>query len=551
MWKAISKRLKEHGPVYAMLTEDEYTHLKQRYRKIWRLANMHYWSDDEQLVALGYLRGYTLFREVPENEMQFWGPFLEELGVQQEHPSRREFNELWGALSKHPETKEYLVVKSGKRMLVQTIDRIWGVKGLRAGPFGELLTEYLKQKEPGVAPDIKAMLKSKTGYEYVYRHADTYKRIFEGIARLLGALRDEPELAWNYSVGEISEEEFIETLQSMGLFFSRPHPFAYVRNKSERLLRDLLVEHIKLSAPAPSQKTKERGAARTSKRRLVEVRLVSGESLANLPGLEGLEIIPDVKYRSVLQEGRRIWGEARVSSGALAPCKFSWRPRLDESGNPVWVRPEEPEEGVILGFGENEIRLDFELLPKNVLHLELSGYRDFLEWTERSRFRVKSTRGLSAGYFQYSLASQEEPSKNLEDLLPSSSDTLFIDYVYQGDAFRFESVPVRFTPRLISWEAVRNPRGVEVQVEAELPKDGKVLLGVKTHRDSLKKMFVHSSENIYTVQFQVNSLAPADVELVLEPGEAKETKHLPPKIDWKSAFLKGIGIGAFSESKKE
>jgi|GEM_PF-3830317 len=551
MWETISRQLKERGPIYAMLSEDEYLFLKRHFKKVWRLANRRYWTDDEQLVALGYLRGYTLFREVPENERQFWVPFLEELGVRQEHPSRREFDELWAAFSMHPETKEYLVTKSGNRMLVQTIDRIWGVKGLRAGPFGKLLTEYLKQKESGVAPDIEAMLKSKTGYEYVYRHADTYKRIFEGIARLLDALRDEPELAWNYFVGEISEEEFIETLQSMGLFFSRPHPFAYVRSKSERLLRDLLVEHIKLSAPAPSQKSKEKGAARTSKRRLVEVRLVSGESLANFPGLEGLEIIPDVKYRSVLQEGRRVWGEARVSSGALAPCKFSWRPRLDETGNPVWVRPEEPEEGVILGFGENEIRLDFELLPKNVLHLELSGYQDVLEWTERSRFRVKSTRGLSAGYFQYSLASQEEPSKNLEDLLPSSSDTLFIDYVYQGDALRLESVPVRFTPQLVSWEAVRNPHGVEVRVEAELPRDGAVMLRIKAHRKLHKKELSHNGDNVYSAQFQVDPLAPVSVELALEPGGAKESKHLPPRIDWKRALSRGVALGSLPEHEKE
>jgi len=542
VWKVISKQLKEHGPVYAMLSEDEYLYLKRHFKKVWRLANRRYWTDDEQLVALGYLRGYTLFREVPENDRQFWGPFLEELGVQQEHPSRREFDELWTAFSMHPETKEYLVIKSGKRMLVQTIDRIWGVKGLRAGPFGELLTEYLKQKESGVAPDIEAMLKSKTGYEYVYRHAGTYKRIFEGIARLLDALRDEPEFVWNYFVGEISEEEFIETLQSMGLFFSRPHPFAYVRNKSERLLRNLLVEYVKFNAPTPSRKTEGKGAVRTSMRRLVEVRLVSGESLANLPGLEGLEIIPDVKYRPVLQEGRRIWGEARVSSGALAPCKFSWRPRLDESGNPFWVRPEEE---VVLGFGENEIRLEFELLPKNVLRLELSGFREVLEWTERDQFSIKSAPHLPAGHFQYSLASQERPSKDLDSLLPLSRDTLHIDYVYRGEAFRLESVPVRFEPRLVSWKALRSPHGVEVHVKAELPKDGIVLLQVRTPKGLQQKELKFSESGEYSASFQVDHLLPAEVKIELHPDGASDIRALPPEIDWKQAFRAGIGIGKF------
>ena len=555
MKRAIFRRLQKQGPVHALLSEDEYLYLKRRFRKIWLLANQHYWSEDERLIALGYLRGYTLFREIPENDRQFWGPFLEELGVAQEQPSRREFDELWDALRSHPETNEYLVIRNDRRnerrMLAQTIDRIWGVKGLRAGPFSELLKEFLRLREVGEKPDVKAMLLRWPEHEYIHRHADTYERIFEGIAVLLDALQEEPEFAWSYFVGEVTEEEFIKTLQRMGLFFSRPHPFAYVRNKSERLLRELLVAYVKFGAPASKPKTRGAKAARTGVRRLVEVQLLSEKGLVNLPGLEGLEIIPDIKHRAVLKEGRRVTGEARVSSGSLAPCKFHWRPELDESGNPVWVRPEEE---VVLGFGDNEIRIEFELLPKNVLRLELTGYEGALDWNERNQFKAKLAGGIRAGYVQFRLASQEEIAcKDLDELLPLSSDALWVEYVYQGEAFRLDSepIPVRFTPRLVSWEAFRNPHGVEVRVEAELPRDGLVSVLINTGKELQREELSANSSNEYLFQFQVDPLTPVTIELALGPGEIKDNKYLPPKIDWKRAFSKGVALGAFSAGEGE
>lgn len=551
MKRAILRRLQKQGPVHALLSEDEYLHLKRHFKKIWLLANRHYWSEDERLIALGYLRGYTLFREIPENERLFWGPFLEELGVAQEQPSRREFDELWDALRSHPETSEHLVIKNGRRMLAQTIDRIWGVKGLRAGPFAELLKEYLRLREAGETPDVKAMLLRWSEHEYIHRHADTYERIFEGIAVLLDALQEEPEFAWSYFVGEVTEEEFINTLQRMGLFFSRPHPFAYVRNKSDRLLRELLIAYVKFGAPTSKPKTRDAKAARTGVRRLVEVRLLSEKGLVNLPGLEGLEIIPDIKHRAVLKEGRRVTGEARVSSGSLAPCKFHWRPELDESGNPVWVRPEEE---VVLGFGDNEIRVEFELLPKNVLRLELTGFEGVLDWTKRNRFKAKPAGGLRAGYVQFRLASQEETAcKDLDELLPLSRDALWVEYVYQGEAFRLDSepIPIRFTPRLVSWEAFRNPHGIEVRVEAELPKDGSVALQVTGGNGLQKKELKRNSSNQYLAHFKVDPLTPASLELALEPGGKKYKKHLLPQIDWKRAFAKGVALGKFIINKEK
>lgn len=551
MKRAVLRRLQKQGPVHAPLSEDEYLDLKRQFKKIWLLADRHYWSEDERLIALGYLRGYTLFREIPENDRQFWGPFLEELGVAQAQPSRREFDELWDALRSHPETNAYLVIRNKRRMLAQTIDRIWGVRGLRAGPFAELLKEYLRLREAGEKPDVKAMLLRWPEHEYIHRHADTYERIFEGIAVLLDALQEEPEFAWSSFVGEVTEEEFIKTLQKMGLFFSRPHPFAYIRNKSERLLRELLIAYVKFGAPASKPKARGTRAAYTGVRRHVEVRLLSEKGLANLPGLEGLEIIPDIKHRAVLKEGRRVTGEARVSSGSLAPCKFHWRPELDESGNPVWVRPEEE---VVLGFGDNEIRVEFELLPKNVLRLELTGFEGVLDWTKRNRFKAKPAGDLRAGYVQFRLASQEETAcKDLDELLPLSRDALWVEYVYQGEAFRLDSepIPVRFTPRLVSWEAFRNPHGIEVRVEAELPRDGSVALQVTGGNELQKKELKRNSSNQYLVHFQVDPLTPVSLELALEPGGRKYNKHLSLQVDWKRAFAKGVALGEFSIGEKE
>jgi len=541
MWQTIKQRLKNNGPIHILLNEDEYVYLKKYFKKIWLETNYKYWSEDERLIALGYLRGYTLYREIPENPKQFWVPFLAELGLDYSQPGQRRFDELWSAFSMHPQTREYLVIHNGRRMFVQSINKIWGVKGLRAVALGELLDEYLKKRESDEKPNMRAMLIAKPEYQHLARHSETYKRIFEGVYRLLSALKDEPDLAWGYLRGEITEKEFISELQSMGLFFSKPHPLKYLRNKSEKLLRKLLLTHVKLVDHKIKPQVQKKKLNDINQHKSVKVRF----GLTRLPGLESLKIIPDIKRRTVLLENRWVTGEARLASGARD--RFRWKPKLDESGEPVWVRPEG--EGVSLGFGDDEVRVEFELLPKNVFHLELNGYRDILEWTERSRFSAKKTRGLQAGYLQFRLVSQEDASKNLDDLAPNSNDTLLIDYVYQGDAFEVERVPLRFTPRLVSWEAFRNPHGVEVHVKAELPKDGVILLQVRTSKGLQQKELGFSESGEYSASFQVDHLLSAEVEVELRPDGATDAKTLPPEIDWKQAFRAGVGIGSFSPGK--
>ncbi len=541
MWHVVIRRLKTHGPINFFVNEDEYAYLKSVFKRLWLKDGCKSWSDDERLVALGYLRGYTLYREVPENPKEFWGPFFSELNVKQTQPNPFCFDELWEAFSTHPETRKYLVEKNNNRMLVETINNIWGVKGLRAKALAELLSEYLRERESGREPDAWAMFAAKSEYRHVAHHSETYKRIFEGVYNLLSALKDEPDLAWRYLREKTSEEEFIGELQSMGLFFSKPHPFRYLRKKSEKLLRDLLTSYVGFGSYETISKVREKKPKHATRRRRVKVRLVSQESLTRLSGLEGLEIIPDIKHRTVLLENRWVTGEARLASGARD--RFRWKPKLDENGGPVWVRPED--EGVSLGLGDDEVRVEFELLPKNVLHLELNGYQDILEWTERSRFSAKKTRGLQAGYLQFRLVSQEDASKSLDDLVPNSNDTLLIDYVYQGDAFEIERVPLRFTPRLVSWEAFRNPHGVEVHVKAELPKDGVILLQVRTPKDLRQTELGFSESGEYSASFQVDHLLPAEVKVELQPDGAPDIKTLPPEIDWKQAFRAGVGVGKF------
>ena len=547
MWDKIKRQLINEGPVHAWLSEEEYLYLKKHFRKIW-LNTGHSsprWGEEDRLIALGYLRGYTLYREVPENENMFWGPFLEELGVEPGQPGKYRFNALWSALNSHPDTKPHIVVRNGRRMLAQTIDRIWGVRGLRAAALGELLNYYLDRKESKKEPELENWLRHHNEYAYVAHHAGTYERIFNGLYLMLNTARKEPELVWDYLLGKIDDSAFINELQSMGLLFSKPHPMAYIKNKSERLFRELLVKYVSVSEAKSRPVKGAKKSGRSTPAQRIKVRFAPADNL-NLTGLDGLEIVPDIKYRTVLLEGRIVTGEARLSSGRLAPQRFQWRPRLDEQGEPVWVRPEG--EGVVLGFGENEIRINFELLPTNVIHLELSGFERVLNWNvDNLHVAVK---GARASNLRYQMDSDDYESKHWKDLNPLAKDQLQIKYSTRNGVFLVEKVPVRYVPVLDSWQASRSPHGVEVSAMARVPRDGGVVFRVKTSGGVEEKVLQQSSESEYAARFDVDPLEPVEVEIELFPDGPKESINIPLEVDWGKALRTGIGIGLMPTESK-
>jgi len=541
---SVLTRIRREGPVHARLSLEDYRYLKKRFSRILRRTGPRFWDAEDRLIALGFLRGYTLYREIPENERQFWRHFFRELGYDQDHPTTRQFDEIWDALRLDERTRPYLVMRQGRRMLVQTIDRIWGVKGLRAEAFGQLLRRFLELRASYGKVEFERLIESFPELIEIGHHGETYLRIFEGFYRLLEVLKQHPELAWGYLSGEIAEEDFLKEIEGMGLVFSPPHPLAYVQHKSERLLRELLVRYAPLNW-LEERKPRSRGGRKRRETSPVLVRILS---LSGLPGLETIRIIPDVDGRRVYREGRRVVGEVRLESGGVR-SRFHWRPKLSEQGEPVESEPIDPRhpEGetgeVVLGYGEEEVRVRFLLRPRYVLHLELSGFDQYLDWQHRQAFRAR-LKGAPAGKLLYRLRGSGEEAEVLDRLRPRSHDTLEVIYRYQGEDTVLETVPLQFLPFLRSWKTERGPHGVAIELEAELPADGIARVRLKPAGGEWVEEILTPEDEPKRVFFRLPPMVHAEVELMLEPGGVVERRGLPPRVDWRAAFARGVGIGA-------
>ncbi len=524
MHEAVMRKLQAQGPLHAWLSEEEYLYLKQRFQRLWVRTTPRRWDDDDRLIVLGFLRGYTLYREIPEHENAFWRSFFQELEIKQAHPTREQFEKLWKAFERHPETRSHLVVMNNRRMLVQTIHRIWGVKGLRADRLERLLKRYINARNEGRDYEVEEWLSEDPELSLLKHHAPTYGRIFEGIYLALNAVRERPELAQAYlEKGDL--ESLMAALSAKGLYFEKPHPLIYLRNKSDRLLRALLA-----SVASKRHRT-------TMQRNGVDVRFLSVKGLSEL---QGLEVIPSLSGDRFFAH-RRVVGEVRLASGVRA--RFFWKPSLDAMGKPEWVSPEGGE--VTLRFGEDEVRLRFELKPKSVTGLLLSGVEEVLNWHNRAALKP-ALYGGDDQRLRYRLKGETETKDQPDALWPRSRDLLFFEYlVYRDERVPLGKLSVRNPPRLEAWTAKRTPEGVSVQVKAALPADGTLRVALITAKGKTEEVLQAKPEGTYSITFPLKPFEPARVVLQLEPEGPKEEKSVPLQLDWHEALRRGIGLGRF------
>ncbi len=524
MHEAVMRKLQAQGPLHAWLSEEEYLYLKQRFQRLWVRTTPRRWDDDDRLIALGFLRGYTLHREIPEQEKAFWKSLFAEIGIAQTHPNNDQFDELWKAFERNPETRPHLVVMNNRRMLVQTIHRIWGVKGLRADHLERLLKRFIDARNKGHECEIEAWISGDPELSSLKHHAPTYGRIFEGIYLVLNAVRESPDLAQAY-LEEGDLESFVAALSAKGLYFEKPHPLIYLRNKSDRLLRALL-------APIASN-----GHHATKRRNGVDVRFLSVKGLSEL---QGVEVLPSLSGDHFFTN-RRVVGEVRLASGVRR--RFFWKPRLDVRGKPEWVSPEGGE--VTLCFGEDEVRLRFELKPKSVIGLSLSGVGEVLHWHNRPALKPMLYGG-DAQRLRYRFKGETEAKDQLDALWPRSRDLLFFEYlVYRDELVPLGELSVWNPPRLEAWTVKRTPGRVSVQVEATLPADGTLRVALITAKGKTEEVLQAKPEGTYSITFPLKPFEPAQVVLQLEPGGPKEEKSVPLQLDWREASRRGVGVGCF------
>jgi len=524
MHEAVMRKLQAQGPLHAWLSEEEYLYLKQRFQRLWVRTTPRRWDDDDRLIVLGFLRGYTLYREIPEHENAFWRSFFQELEIEQAYPTREQFEKLWKTFDRHPETRPHLVVRNKRHMLVQTIHRIWGVKGLRADHLERLLKRFIDARNKGHECEIEAWLSEDPELSSLKHHAPTYGRIFEGIYLVLNAVRESPDLAQAY-LEEGDLESFVAALSAKGLYFEKPHPLIYLRNKSNRLLRSLL-------APIASN-----GHHATMRRNGVDVRFLSVKGLSEL---QGVEVLPSLSGDHFFTN-RRVVGEVRLASGVHG--RFFWKPRLDAMGKPEWVSPEGG--AVTLRFGADEVRLRFELKPKSVIGLSLSGVGEILNWHNRAALKL-ALYGGDAQRLRYRLKGETEVKDQLDALWPRSRDLLFFEYlVYRDELVPLGELSVWNPPRLEAWTVKRTPGRVSVQAKATLPADGTLRITLITAKGKVGKVLPAKPEGTYSITFPLKPFEPAQVVLQLEPEGPKEEKSVPLQLDWREALQRGMGLGRF------
>lgn len=305
----LDRAVEQGGVAQARVAQEDYEGVKPLMRQVWQAerwenlrAMIH--SQGEALiparVLLGYLRGYFLYREVPEQDQAFWSHFLKDLGIAERPlPSQAEYDRLWEALEWHGETRLCLKLRSdGKRDFTGTLDAIFHFRALRLNTLKDSFLAFYQAGEP---PE----------------EARPYERVFRRLKEAIDLLLQEeapPDLH--------NERAVLGFLGEAGLYLGEPNPVRLLFNRSDQALRDLYAK-LKGRGPATGQRSRSRHK---------QVRV---ELLKPLPGLE--EIQPTLSQEPLV-EGWKVYGKLLLEDGRFR--RFSWVPRYTPAGEPL---PEELE----------------------------------------------------------------------------------------------------------------------------------------------------------------------------------------------------------------
>jgi len=512
----LHRAVKKEGPIQAAIALEDYEGAKPLVREIWqgkRWENLWgmvtiYSLQEARLipayVLLGYLRGYFLHREVPENDQALWPHFLGDLGLEsQTLPRPKEYDRLWEVLSRHPETRGNLRYHAGgNRDFIGTLDAIFHFRALRLKELKRRFLAYFAG-EPEKAPK-------------------GYQRLFAQLKRVFETLLESEEIP------DLENKDSIRSfLEASGLIL-RPDPVAFLFYRSEKAFEELyrtLKGEPKPRAPRP--------------RRHPQVRV----EFVDTPADMDVEVVP-VLNSGLLIEGWRVYGEVRLEDGRFK--RFAWRPRLTEAGEPI-------AEEVKKAFPEGE-NVHFRLHHKAV------GVRfSTREWIMPAPIVISQVpKGSKPRSLRYRLRSKPEPSNNLEELFaqPPEDDSAIADSEFYTDQLIVElqidgktdewrpigQIPVRIpiTPELwVDKEAVWG-RSKNIPLRANIT----IRTGRKKKRILARKKVLLSSKPQKVASLE---LVPVTIELLY--GSRRETINAAPRA-WPAGWWR-IGLGYLSATERE
>lgn len=263
-------RLAQADPISVAVTFREYSdHLLPLAKRSW--SNPVLWDARERQRMLLFFRGYSFFRQLGENEREFWSNLHLELNFTgQVNNAQRDMLER--TLKSDPRIRE-MFVEDTRREFVKTIDAIWGIRSLNAQNLERLFRRYfLQTKVLDVdAALIRELLKGLEGetVERAVRQSASYNRIFRG-------LREAIEFVYQSRIDPSDLATLSARMNAAGFVFSEPNPVEFFRNKAERALRNLF-QHLRgelrvvaqspkrivLNPPEPSEPTVHRTVPKT------------------------------------------------------------------------------------------------------------------------------------------------------------------------------------------------------------------------------------------------------------------------------------------------
>lgn len=563
------ERFNREGPIALHLTEEEYNYAKEKVRPHWPNRTQRY-NPTEWMYLLIYLRGYTFYRRIAENENQFWSNFHNELGFQDD--TLPNYKYLYAALSWHHLTKDRIVTsgEAGHRRTeyVSTIDQVWGFRGLYVSELKQQFSAYYLQKKKGQSAPIFSP--SPTEDQISKRRIQGYERVFASLADVVDLLlQNEP--------GDLltDPKALSEWLEELGVVLGDPNPIHFVYNKSERVLIDILEELSPRMARAKSSPPQSMGddlddsadqpEDGTRANRYIKVRWQTKltKVAASLKYMASRAYSGDYPIEGLAERGLLILADDRYQD-------FSWRPLLGKSTQHEITFPEGEEFRFTLETQCLAVRIHDTVSgePLNELKsLNPVDYKIRIHYppnqTPSLRVSLRSNPGHHCGLeidpsvLEQFVATLSGPNlQSLAGLKPVADDLLLVEVCTDARSQQWAPIlrcPVRIPPALqvLGYEngqlvlSLRGPYGMRLEVREQyggskgnLTRDLRVDPG--HHRLTLKHPPRWRAKSLSLTLWAGGGCLQKTLEL---PPQEQPTAHLARGIAYSPVKPKSRGLG--------
>ena len=233
-------RVRENGPIDMYLSEEEYSFLKERVRRLWCRS---YWTKDDKVLVLAFFRGYTFYRELSEDENRFWKSCHEELQLEDAPITNHQYELLWDAFESNEVTNALKVRSAYRREFVRTIDEVWGIRSLNSARLVSFFIEYYRE-HPGkrLTPALMRRILGLVD-DAVLRQAASFDRVFTSMTHAVDVILEN-------ELEGLPLDALEAELELHGVDLGRPNALRYFANKRAHAVQEIIGELRQQRTPA-------------------------------------------------------------------------------------------------------------------------------------------------------------------------------------------------------------------------------------------------------------------------------------------------------------